>query len=304
MSAHDDVTPVSIRDQAPGKVNLCLFIGERRADGRHELVTLFESVSLADELTLTVLAQGSPDEVLCSGVSAPNLAEAALGHLRAGGWRGPPVRIEIDKRIPVAAGMGGGSADAAAVLRMARTLAPVARERLVEIAARLGADVPSQLTPGLAIGTGAGDVVAPQPPLAAHAFVIVPLPNELSTAAVYAEADRLGLARSARELDARLAVLETVLVEPGAVLSERLLANDLEPAAVSLCPEVSGALRAVREAGADVALVSGSGPTVAGVLWGRDADTRAAAAARALADRFPGASPAAPVAAAGSARVS
>ena len=115
---------------APAKVNLCLYLGGVRADGRHELVTVFESVSLCDRLSLT--ASGSPgDAVICPGVEAPNLVSAALDELRGAGWSGPPVTLTIDKRIPVAAGMGGGSADAAAALRLARAVQPVDEETLM-----------------------------------------------------------------------------------------------------------------------------------------------------------------------------
>ena len=84
--------PVRLRERAPGKVNLCLFLGPTRADGRHELVTVFESVSLADELELVVLEDG-PDELICPGIEGPNLISSALAGLRALGWQGPPVRI-------------------------------------------------------------------------------------------------------------------------------------------------------------------------------------------------------------------
>src|SRR5215471_2087902 len=107
---------------APGKVNLSLFLGPTRADGRHELVTLFESVSLADELIVDTDAER--DEVICPGVPEPNLVSSAIAGLRERGWDAPAVRIEIKKRIPIAAGMGGGSADAAAALRVASELAP------------------------------------------------------------------------------------------------------------------------------------------------------------------------------------
>jgi 4-diphosphocytidyl-2-C-methyl-D-erythritol kinase len=251
---------------APGKVNLCLLVGPRRDDGRHEVVTLIESVSLADELVLT---DGDRDEVLCPGVDGPNLVARALEGLRARGWGGPPVRIEIEKQIPVAGGMGGGSADAAAALRLARSLAPIPDEALAEWAAELGSDVPSQLEPGLTLGTGAGDRIARREPLREHALVIVPLEHRLSAADVYAEADRLGLARSAEELSELLA-------------SELPFVNDLEPAAISLCPAVTDALAAVRATGADLAFVTGSGPTVCGLFWGQDAPDRAEAAARHL----------------------
>ena len=257
-----------MRELAPGKVNLSLFLGPVRDDGRHELVTLIESVSLADELEVSVVPGGASDEVTCEGVEGDNLVASALGALRARGWDGPPLRVEIRKRIPVAAGMGGGSADAAAILRVAKQLAPIPGDP-AELAAELGADVPSQLAPGLWIGTGAGDRVEGRPPLAPHAFVIVPQPHALSTRDVYVEADRLGLPRRS------LAGVRERLLKAGAALPAELLVNDLEPAAVSLCPEVGGQLEALRAADVDHAMVCGSGPTVAGLCWGEDAAARA-----------------------------
>ncbi len=283
-----------LRALAPAKVNLCLFLGGVRTDGRHELVTLFESVSLADELVLETLADG-PDRVVCPGVDGPNLVAGVLGGLRADGWGAPPVRIEIEKRIPVAAGMGGGSADAAAALRLAQQVEPFPADAIAELAARLGADVPSQLAPGVVLGTGAGERVEPCGSLAPHAFVIVPLRFALSTPAVYAEADRLGLGREAADLEARLSSLRTGLA-PGARLPQSLVVNDLQPAAVSLCPEISEALEAVSAIGADHAFVSGSGPTVAGLYWGDDGPEHAEGAAASLAERFPAATTATPAA--------
>lgn len=260
---------------APGKVNLSLLLGGRRADGRHEVVTLLEAVSLADELSVS---PADADEVVCPGVEGSNLVACALARLRARGWNGPPVRVEIEKRVPVAAGMGGGSADAAAMLRLAHSLEPVPGPVVREIAVELGADVPSQLEPGVAIGTGAGDEVRMLPPLAPHGLVIVPPERPLPTAAVYAEADRLGLGRDGDEL----ATAQGRLARGGRPPDE-LIVNDLEPAAVSLQPEIADVLDTVRAAGADHALVSGSGPTVFGLFWGEDGPARADAAARALA---------------------
>jgi 4-diphosphocytidyl-2-C-methyl-D-erythritol kinase len=249
-----------VRELAYGKVNLCLFLGPVRGDGRHELVTLIESVSLADELEVSVLSGGS-DEVTCEGVEGDNLVATALRALRSAGWDGPPLRVQITKRIPVAAGMGGGSADAAALLRVAARLAPIPGDPR-RIAAELGADVPSQVAPGLWLATGAGERLEPCPPVAPHALVIVPSEHRLSTADVYAEADRLGLPRSREGLVAG----GRPWLEVGV--------NDLEPAALSLCPDIARTLEAVREAGAERALVCGSGPTVAGVWWGEDAGER------------------------------
>lgn len=282
-----------LRALAPGKVNLCLFLGPLREDGRHELVTLLESVSLADELTLEP-ASASGDEVICRGVEGPNLVSAALEGLRAAGWNAPPVRIEIAKRIPVAGGMAGGSADAAATLRLAGEVAPVRPEEAVPLAQRLGSDVPSQLTPGLWLGTGGGERVEPIASLAPHAFVILPQPAGLSAAEVYRAADRLRLGHSPGELGSIEGILRSKL-RPGDRLPGHLTVNDLQPAAVSLHPEIAPALEAAARHGADQAFVSGSGPTVVGLFWGADAPDRAAAACEALTTRFPGATVAEPV---------
>ena len=273
--------------RAPGKVNLCLFLGPVRADGRHELVTLFESVSLADLIEVTPVPAATGDQIVCPGIEGPNIVKQALDGLRAGGWDAPPVRVVIDKRIPVAGGMGVGSADAAAVLRLASALAPVGSDVVAELAASLGADVPSQIVPGVSIGTGAGDTVERRPPLAPHALVIVPQQFGLSTAQVYREADRLSLPRHESDLAARLREIRARSYPP--------FVNDLEPAALSLRPEIGRALDAVRKAGAMGAMVSGSGPTVFGLFTGPDAPIRAEAVAVGLADRYPEATSAVPV---------
>lgn len=275
-----------IQGLAPAKVNLCLFLGPPREDRRHELVTLIEPLSLADELTLETVGEG-PDEVSCRGVEEPNLAARALAALRSQGWKAPPVRLTIDKRIPVAAGMGGGSSDAAATVRLAAELARVPADVAAGVAASLGSDVPALLHPGVVLATGAGEVVEPVPPLAPHAFAIVPQPFGLSTEGVYAQADRLALPRARGELAARHRELVGALT-PGAQLPEVLLVNDLQRAAVSLAPALEGVLDAVLAAGADHCTVCGSGPTVAGLFWGPEARERAGTAAASLAYRYPG----------------
>jgi len=288
---------VRLRALAPAKVNLCLFLGRIRGDGRHRLVTLFESVSLADEVELrTRVALG--DEVVCPGVAGPNLVSRALEELRAAGWDAPAVRVSIHKRIPVAAGMGGGSADAAATLRIAERMGGISNAMIRVLAAELGADVPAQLDPGLALGTGAGGQITvpswPLAPLAPHAILVLPSAQQLSTADVYAEADRMGLPRDDADLVRHHALLERVLSE-GGTLPADLVVNDLEPAAISLCPSIGSALGAARGAGADHAMVCGSGPTVLGLYWGPDGPGRAAAAATELGGRFEGACVAHPV---------
>jgi 4-diphosphocytidyl-2-C-methyl-D-erythritol kinase len=274
------------RERAYAKINLCLFLGPTRpADGRHELVTLFDSVTLCDELVVEPAAE---DAVTCDGVAGPNLVGDALAALRRAGWSGPPVAVRIEKRIPVAAGMGGGSADAAAILRVARRLAPVDEDALVRVAASLGADVPAQLDPGPSLGTGGGEVVEPLAALPAYGVLVLPQAFALSTPAVYREADRLGLGRTAGEL----ADLRRELA-PG--LADRLIVNDLQPAAVSLAPAIGHALGAARQAGAGHVLVCGSGPTVIGLFPGADGPARAAAAAEGLRSGFPRAVAAVPV---------
>jgi 4-diphosphocytidyl-2-C-methyl-D-erythritol kinase len=245
---------------APAKLNLCLYLGPRRADGLHELCSLFEPLALAD---LIEVSEAKADEVACPGVEGEDLAARALAALRARGWKRPPLRIEIEKRVPVAAGLGGGSADAAAVLRLAR--GEIAE--LPALAAELGADVPSQLVPSLALVRGAGEEVERLPAPAPHAAVLLPDGGGLGTADVFAEADRLGLGRSADEL-AELAPHLREAAGAGASPLEypQLLVNDLEPAARSLRPGIGDALEELREAGAPVAILSGSGPTAVGLF--------------------------------------
>ncbi len=265
----------SYRALAPAKVNLGLFVGERReGDGRHELVTVMQSISLADELRMQSAAPGAEhDEVVCPGLpGAPqeNLAARALESFReATGWRAPPLRLSIDKRIPVAAGLGGGSADAAATLRLARLASGLGDEQLLrELGARLGADVPAQVAPGRWLATGAGEQLeALATPFPALELLVLAAEGGLSTADVYREADALGLERERGELEQRREQLRAGL-ELGAPLprARELLHNDLQAAAVSLSPAIARALQSMREAGAEETLVSGSGPTVVGLF--------------------------------------
>jgi 4-diphosphocytidyl-2-C-methyl-D-erythritol kinase len=264
-----------VRALAPAKVNLGLFLGPvRPEDGRHELVSVMQSISLADELTLAHAPAGATqDEIECPGVEGPpvdNLAARALAAFRAEtGWNAPPLRLSIVKRTPVAAGLGGGSADATAALRLARHASGLGDETLLlELAAGLGADVPAQVSPGRWLATGVGERLQElAPPSSPFGLLVLPASEALSTAEVYAEADRLGRGRTARELEERRGAL-CVAFELGAPIPavRELLHNDLQQAAISLCPEIEEALAEAREAGADVALVSGSGPTVVGVF--------------------------------------
>jgi 4-diphosphocytidyl-2-C-methyl-D-erythritol kinase len=272
------VTEAETVVSAPAKLNLCLYVGGRREDGLHEIRSLFEPLELADELRVSRSASGA-DEVHCPGVEGPNLVETALAALREAGWGSPPLRIEIEKRAPVAAGLGGGSADAAAVLRLARGEV----EGIRSIAAAVGADVPSQVAPRPCLVAGAGEIIEPVPPPGEHAVILVPLEPGLSTAEVYAEADRLGAERSEAELDAFRRKLHDA-TQAGASPLEytELLVNDLQEAAISLRPEVAEVLARLTEAGAAHAMVTGSGPTAVGLFSDRGAALAAAGSLTAL----------------------
>lgn len=255
---------------APAKLNLCLYLGPTHDDGMHQLVSIFEPLSLRDELTVT---EAPSDEVLCPAVPGENLATRALRVLRSEGWASPPLKIEIDKKIPVAAGLGGGSADAAAVLRLAGGEV----DDLAGIAATLGADVPSQIDPVTCLVEGVGQKLTTLPVAADHWIVLLPGGGGLSTAEVFAEADRIGVGRSQEELDeiaGRLWAVASNAVSPLAYPA--LLVNDLERPAISLRPEIGSAMQSMEEAGAGFVAMTGSGPTVFGIF--ADAESAAAAA--------------------------
>ncbi len=249
-----------VRELAPAKANLVLQVGARRADGLHDICSLFASLDLCDELTVE---EADRDEVDCRGVDGPNLVTHALDAFRAeAGAELPPLRVQIDKRIPVAAGLGGGSADAAAALRAANQIAgrPLGADALRTLGARVGADVPSQVEPRHALVSGAGEQVEPID-LPDMTLVLAPAADGLSTAAVYAEADRIPSTRPRLDTDA----LRRLAAAPLAAFA-RGLENDLEAAALSLRPELALTLAALAEAGALAARITGSGPTAFGVF--------------------------------------
>ena len=266
-----------VEERAHAKVNLVLHVGAPRPDGLHPLCSLFASLDLAD--VLTVEAGGSEDMVICPGVEGENLAARALEAFRAAAPGGdlPPLRVTIGKRIPIAAGLGGGSADAAAVLRAANRLAgaPLDAGALRSLGASLGSDVPSQIDPRHALVTGTGELVEPLE-LTQMGLVLLPRREGLSTAAVYAELDRL---RAGGELHPRGALDPEPLrrLASGSVAEIAAgLENDLEAAALSLRPELEGHLAELRQAGALAARISGSGPTAFGVFGDRDSAGSAA----------------------------
>jgi 4-diphosphocytidyl-2-C-methyl-D-erythritol kinase len=294
---------------APAKINLGLFVGRRRAiDGRHELVSVMQSISLADERTLEPGDSGADDDlVVCPGVLGPpgeNLAAVALRLFRSEtGWDGQALRLSIDKRIPVAAGLGGGSADAAAALRLAAHVSGRGSPELLrELATRLGADVPAQLVPGRWLARGAGERLRELAP-AERPFgaLVLPLAAELSAGAVYERLDEIGGeegvgGRSSADLEGVERRLRAAYQSGTPIADEpELLKNDLQAAAISLCPGIEAALEEALGAGADVAFVSGSGPTVIGLFKGTDGPGRARRAAAGLVGRVPAASWATPV---------
>lgn len=243
-----------MNERAPAKINVCLFLGPQRSDGRHELVTIFQPIALYDELTLEPAER---DEVVCPGVDGPNLAAEAVARFREATGYAEPVRLTIDKRIPVAGGMAGGSADAAAALRLLARHSGLAPD-LHALAAQLGADVPGQIAPARYLATGAGELLEPLAPVGPYGVLVLPGPEPLSTGAVFAKAAELGLRRSPEDLAERLAEVRAALPDlPGA-----LAVNDLEPAALALMPEIGERMERARSAGADHVLLSGSGPTV------------------------------------------
>jgi 4-diphosphocytidyl-2-C-methyl-D-erythritol kinase len=261
------MTP-AVEERAFAKVNLILHVGRRRVDGLHPLGSVFASLDLHDEVHVE---EGEVDGVECAGIDGPNLVVAAVAAFRRRVPELPPLRVRIDKRIPVAAGLGGGSADAAAVLRAANRFAGASLDlaALRELGAELGSDVPSQVDPRHALVSGVGEVVEPIE-LPEFGALLVPQNPGLSTADVYAEFDRIGGGR--REVD--LAALRSLTREMALL---PVLGNDLQPAALSLRPELSAVLASLRGSGALGALVSGSGPTCFALFENRTAAEAAAA---------------------------
>lgn len=266
----------SVTVRVPGKVNLFLGVGDRRPDGYHELTTIFHAVSLTDEVTvreadlpaLQVFGEGAAEIPTDERNLAWQAAELMAEHV----GRAPDVEITIDKSIPLAGGMAGGSADAAAVLVAMNELweLGVPRRDLHAMAARLGSDVPFALHGGTALGTGRGEELTPVLARSTFHWVLAFGAGGLSSGAVYAEIDRLREVGSpSRLVDAE--PLLTALSSGDPAMLAPLLGNDLQPAALSLEPELRRTLRAGTEAGALAGIVSGSGPTCAFLCSSADA---------------------------------
>lgn len=248
-----------IRALAYAKINLYLAVIGRRSDGYHEIETILQSIDLADELTFELAGDVG---VTCSipELSGPrNLAHAAAELLRAEAGISSGVRIHIDKRIPVAAGLAGGSADAAATLVALDRLWNLGAnaDALASVAARVGSDVPFCLSGGTAVGTGTGTQLSKVRPLHGLPIVVAKPVGSLSAAEVYAafDEDPISPRRSSSAL--------RDIIDEGKVADIcSLVENVLEPAVLRLMSHVSEVKNAALEAGATCALVSGSGPAV------------------------------------------
>ncbi|HLV72894.1 MAG TPA: 4-(cytidine 5'-diphospho)-2-C-methyl-D-erythritol kinase [Vulgatibacteraceae bacterium] len=271
------MSAVTVR--VPAKVNLQLGVGPLRDDGYHDLVNVFHAVSLFDEVTaepagrLEVRVEAAPDaRVDVGGVPADddNLAARAARLVAARLGVEPRVALRIRKAIPVAGGMAGGSADAAAALVACARLwddpgePALDRDDLVELGAEIGSDVPFAVLGGTAVGVGRGERLTSALTRGTFHWVFATAGFGLSTPAVYAECDRL------RELRGEPAPQPSVSEELMTALATgdakglgAALTNDLEEAALSLRPSLGRVLDAGRELGAIGALVSGSGPTCA-----------------------------------------
>lgn len=273
--------PVTVR--VPAKVNLHLSVGETREDGFHDLVTVFHAVSLYDEVTATP-ARSLSLGITGEGADALPLTEenlvwraAVLLAERAGVQ--PAVRLDVAKGIPVAGGLAGGSADAAATLVACDALWQTGMERaeLLELAAELGSDVAFSLTGGTALGTGRGDRLTPVLAAGRWHWVLAVATDGLQTPAVYGELDRLRSEREQPEAGEPDRLINALRVHDPLALGG-LLANDLQAPALALRPELRRTLRVGGDLGALGGIVSGSGPTCAFLSRSREAAVRLAAA--------------------------
>lgn len=262
---------------SPAKINLVLFVTGRRSDGYHTLWTLMCPIGLCDEITLSF--EGDGITCHCNHPNVPsgpgNLAHRAADLFleRVAGRNGvskDAVSITIDKKIPVGAGLGGGSSNAASVLLgLNRHFDDsLSREELISMGAILGADVPFFIFGGPALARGIGDILEPSPPIRPFHVVLVYPDVAVSTAAVY---KNLNFGLTNHEKENKKILFDGNMFDPAAHLH-----NDLEAVAESLCPEIRQAREAISVVGADGVLTSGSGSSVFGIFF--DAERAAAAA--------------------------
>ncbi|MBT2383162.1 4-(cytidine 5'-diphospho)-2-C-methyl-D-erythritol kinase [Streptomyces sp. ISL-11] len=265
----------SVTVRVPAKVNVQLAVGGLRPDGFHDLANVFLAVGLHDNVTAT---PADALRVTCSGpdagqvpLDATNLAARAALALAARHGREADVHLHIDKDIPVAGGMAGGSADAAGALLACDALwgTGASREELLDICAELGSDVPFSLVGGAALGRGRGEILTPLAVGGTFHWVFAVADGGLSTPAVYRECDRLrevaGTGATTADVpdpEPSPALIDALRAGDAAALAAAVT-NDLQAAAVSLRPSLTATLEAGTGAGALAAMVSGSGPTTA-----------------------------------------
>ena len=273
-------SPVHVR--APGKINLRLRVGPPRADGYHPLATIFQAVSLyedvhaelADEMTVTVAGRGAhlvPTDERNLALKAAHLLADATG-TQAG------VHLHIDKEVPVAGGMGGGSADGAAALLACDLLwgTGLSRDELGHLAAELGADVPFALTGQTALGLGRGDVLTPALARGRFHWVLATQAQGLSTPEVFADLDASGDLPPNRRVSVPPSMMKALLTGEATQL-RRHMVNDLQDSAIRLMPRLGDVFAALQETEALISMVSGSGPTVAALAADQAAAHRIAA---------------------------
>jgi 4-diphosphocytidyl-2-C-methyl-D-erythritol kinase len=261
----------SVTVRVPAKVNLQLSVGPRESDGFHNLVTVFQAISIYDDITVAFAPAKSGVSISISGdqrhgvpADESNLAMKAIALMAKEYDLEIDAHLEIKKSIPVAGGMAGGSADAAAAIVAIDYLYSLgmSREEMSEVAAQLGSDVPFMLSGGTAIGTGHGDQLTAALSRGTYHWVLALSSVGLSTPAVYGECDRLRSELEIAEPATNEQLMQALLAADPKAVGAHLI-NDLQAAACSLRPALRLVLDVGQEYGALGALVSGSGPTVA-----------------------------------------
>ena len=269
----------SVTVKVPAKVNLQLSVGPRESDGYHNLVTVFQAVSIFDEVTLTKSHEGSGVTIAVTGdqthgvpEDGSNLAVKAAQLIAEKFDFVADVHIEVRKSIPVAGGMAGGSADAAATLVGMDALFKLeaSREELLALGSELGSDVPFLILGGTAIGTGRGDQLTAALSRGTYHWVFALSTVGLSTPAVYSECDRMRAEREIAAPKVSDALMQALLTADPEAVGQSLI-NDLQSAASSLRPALTLILEVGRDYGALGAIVSGSGPTVAFLVANEEA---------------------------------
>jgi 4-diphosphocytidyl-2-C-methyl-D-erythritol kinase len=268
----------SVTVRVPAKVNLQLSVGPKEADGYHNLVSVFQAISIFDDITIKLGEPGSGLTISVTGdqthgvpADANNLAAKAVSLISKEYDLKVDAHIEIKKSIPVAGGMAGGSADAAGTIIGIDYLysLDMTREEMIEIAAKIGSDVPFMLSGGTAIGTGHGDQLTAALSRGTYHWVLAVSTVGLSTPAVYAECDRLRGELEIVEPQTNEALMQSLLAADASGVGAALV-NDLQLAACSLRPAIRLVLDVGQEYGALGAIVSGSGPTVAFLVADQD----------------------------------